>query len=75
MATIKAVLRKKQNKDGSYPLAIRINKDGKSSYIYLGQNVRLSEWDEKKQQVKKARPNSIRLNNLILKRRGQRQVD
>ena len=71
MATVKVVLRKKINKDGSYPLAIRINKDGKSSYIYLGQNVQLSEWDAKKQQVKKAHPNSVRLNNLILKRRAE----
>lgn len=71
MASLKVVLRKKENKNGSFPLAIRISKDGKSSYIYLGQNLHLNEWDEKKQQVKKSHANSVRLNNLILKRKAE----
>lgn len=71
MATLKVVLRKKENKDGTFPLAIRISKDGKSSYIYLKQNIRLSEWDEKRQQVRRSHPNSVRLNNLILKRKAE----
>ena len=71
MASVKVIVRRKINKDGTYPLAIRISKDGKSSYIYLGQSVHLNDWDDKKQQVKKAHPNSVRLNNLILKRRAE----
>ncbi|MBC3540612.1 tyrosine-type recombinase/integrase [Rufibacter sediminis] len=71
MASLKVVLRKKENKDGTFPLAIRITKDGKSSYIYLGQNLHPNEWDDKKQQVKKSHPNATRLNNLILKRKAE----
>lgn len=71
MASLKVVLRKKQNKDGTYPLAIRITKEGKSSFIHLGQHLTLDQWDDKKQQVKKSHPNSVRLNNLILKKKAE----
>jgi len=65
MASVKAVLRKKENKkDGTYPLAIRITKDRKSSYIYLGHQLHRDQWDEVTCQVKK-HPNAARLNNLI----------
>lgn len=68
MATIKIVLRKKQRKDGKYPLAICIIKDRNPSYINLGQNINESEWDAVKQRVKKSHPNSTRLNNYIQKK-------
>lgn len=68
MASVKAVLRKKRKTtDGTYPLAIRITKDRKSSYIYLGHQLKLDQWDDAKGKVKK-HPNSSRLNNLILQR-------
>ncbi len=35
MASVKIVLRKKKNKDGTYPLAVRITKDRKSSYVWI----------------------------------------
>lgn len=66
MATVKIVLRKKQNKDGTYPLTIRITKDRKTSFIHLGQHVKETEWDEQAQRVKKSHPNSSRLNNFLL---------
>jgi integrase/recombinase XerD len=65
MATIKIVLRKKQNKDGTFPLALRITKDRKSSFIHLGYHLFDRDWDEKKSQIKKSHPNSVRLNNLL----------
>ncbi|HNP23434.1 MAG TPA: site-specific integrase [Panacibacter sp.] len=68
MASVKIVLRKKQNQDLTYPLAIRITKDRKSSFIYIGHSVKLSDWEPKEQRVKKSHPNSARLNNLILKK-------
>ena len=68
MATIKVVLRKKVNKDGTYPLTIRITKERKASFINLGHNVFEKDWDSKGQRVKKAHPNSVRLNNFILKK-------
>jgi integrase/recombinase XerD len=68
MATTKIVLRKKPNKDKTYPLAIRITKDRKSSFIHLGYSLFESQWDAKNQLVKKSHPNSARLNNLIRKK-------
>src|SRR5258705_1759584 len=68
MATAKIVLRKKKNKDGTFPLAIRITKDRKSSYIHIGQNIKLTEWDEVKRSVRKSHPNCARLNNYLLKK-------
>jgi len=66
MATIKVVLRKKANKDGTFPLAIRITKDRKTSFMHLGYHVRESDWIEDDQRVKPSHPNSRRLNNFIL---------
>lgn len=65
MATTKIVLRKKKNKDGTYPIAIRITKDRKTSFIHLGYNLHEKDWDIKGQQVRKSHPNSARLNVLI----------
>jgi integrase/recombinase XerD len=70
MATIKVVLRKKAKKDGTFPLAIRITKDRKTSYIYLGHDVKSEDWIENEQRVKSSHPNSKRLNNLILAKKA-----
>lgn len=66
MSSVTAILRKKSNKQGLYPIAIRITKNRKSSYIYTGYYVALHQWDELKRLVKKNHPNSKRLNNFIL---------
>ncbi|MDI1254565.1 MAG: site-specific integrase [Flavobacterium sp.] len=71
MATIKVLLRKNANKDGTYPLAIRITKDRKSSFIHLGYSLRKEDWIETEQRVKKAHPNSKRLNNFILAKKAE----
>lgn len=68
MASIKIVLRKKIDKDGRYPLCIRITKDRKSSFITLDYHIKEAEWDAKEQRVKKSHPNSARLNNYLLKK-------
>ena len=68
MASTKIVLRKKQNKDGTYPLALRITKDRKSSFVHLGHHIQDSFWDAEKGRVKKSHPNSVRLNNLLSKK-------
>ncbi|MET2983690.1 site-specific integrase [Aureibaculum conchae] len=62
----KITLRRKPNKQGKYPLAIRITKNRKSNYMYLGHYISLKYWDEKNKIVRKSHPNSIRLNNLLL---------
>jgi integrase len=68
MASTKIILRKKKNKDGTFPLAIRIIKNRKSSFMYIGHSIKESDWDEKNMRVKKSHPNSVRLNNLISKK-------
>lgn len=65
MANIKVVLRKEVKKDGSSPLAIRITKDRKSSYVYLEYSINPKDWDDKNQKVKKSHPNSVRFNNYL----------
>lgn len=71
MATVKIVLRKKANKDGTYPLALRITKDRKSSFIHLGYSVKIEDWIASDQCVKSSHPNSKRLNNFILKKKSE----
>lgn len=65
MANVKIVLRKEVKKDGTSPLAIRITKDRKSSYIYLEYSIKTTDWDKVTQRVKKSHPNSGRLNNFL----------
>ncbi|KJJ39888.1 site-specific integrase [Aequorivita vladivostokensis] len=66
MSTVTAILRKKKNSQGLFPLAIRVTKNRKSSYIYTGFNIAENQWDDQKRIVKKNHPNSRRLNNLLL---------
>lgn len=71
MASIKIVLRKKVNKDGTSPLALRITKDRKTSYIYLGHNIMPEYWIDEEQRVKSSHPNSKRLNHFLLKKKTE----
>lgn len=65
MATsVKVLLWNKPNKEGLFPIAIRIISDRKPSYIYLGHYIKKEQWDKENRIVKK-HPNSARLNNLI----------
>lgn len=65
MATVRVVLRKKKNKAGLYPLAIRITKDRKSSYLNTGQYIEEKYWDARNRNVRKSHPNSKVLNSFI----------
>ncbi len=64
-ASAKIVLRKKPNTKGLYPLAIRISKNRRSTYQYIGHYIELEDWDEKNIRVRKSHPNSDILNNLL----------
>ena len=68
MSSVKVVIRKNETADGKYPLVLRITKDRKTSYIGLGHHIKESDWDKATQRVKKSHPNSVRLNNLIVKK-------
>jgi integrase/recombinase XerD len=65
-SSIKITLRKKANKEGLYPLAIRITKNRKATFVYTGYYLDIKHWDEKNKRVKKSHPISTRLNNLLL---------
>ena len=66
MSRVRLVLRKEPRKDGTYPIAIRLFKDKKASFIYLDYSVHLHEWDG--HQVKSSNPNHKRLNNYLQKK-------
>ncbi|MFT3932177.1 MAG: site-specific integrase [Chitinophagaceae bacterium] len=68
MSSIKIVLRQKPAADGTLPLCLRITKDRKSSFVSLGYYLKESEWDKGSQRVKKSHPNSVRLNNFLIKK-------
>ena len=61
----KIVLRKKPNSKGLYPLAIRITKNRRSTYQYVGHYIDLEDWDEKNIRVKKSNQNADSLNKLL----------
>lgn len=68
MATIQSFLMKKPNSAGLFPIAVRITKNRRSSYLFTGQYIEIKFWDDKYRRVKKSHPNSKRLNNLIAKK-------
>lgn len=68
MSSIKIILRKEEKADGTCPLAIRITKDRKSSYVYLDYSIEPRHWDKSSQRVKKSHPNSTRLNSFLIKK-------
>lgn len=67
-ASIKIVLRKRPNKDGTRPLILQIIKNRKSSILHTGQDIKENDWDAKNQKVKKSHPNSARINNYLIKK-------
>ncbi len=67
-SSIKLILRKKPNKEGLFPLVIRITKNRKSTYVYSGHYIEEKYWDEANRKIKKSHPNSVRLNNLLAKK-------
>lgn len=66
MATVKVILRKKANSQQEYPIAIRVTRNRKTTYIYTGQSIDVKYWDETSRKVKKSHPSSSLLNHYIL---------
>ena len=64
-SNIKVTLRKKANKQGLFPLVVRITKNRKTNYLYTGHYIDIKYWDESNREVRKSHPNSKRLNNLL----------
>nr|WP_299073028.1 tyrosine-type recombinase/integrase [uncultured Allomuricauda sp.] len=69
MASVKIILWKHdQKKDGTFPLAIRITHNRKTRYVFTGKYILENEWNKTLSKVKKSHPNSVRLNNYLLKK-------
>lgn len=68
MPSVKAVIRTKKNSQNLFPIAIRITKDRKTSFLYTGQYIKKNQWDNTKGQVKKSHPDALNINQLILKK-------
>ncbi|QOW10275.1 site-specific integrase [Kaistella flava (ex Peng et al. 2021)] len=69
MASLKFVLRlQKEDNTGHYPIYIRVIKDRKTKFITTGVKLKVTEWDEENQRVKKNHQNSARINALLLKK-------
>lgn len=69
MATVKIVLRKNyQKKDGTFPIALRLTKNRKTKFLFTGEYILEKQWDATKGLAKKSCPNSVRLNNMLLKK-------
>ncbi len=71
MTTVHPILYSRTNKEGKYPLAIRITKNRKYSLVFLGQAIKKTEWDKNARKVKRNHKNSVRLNAFIAKRVSQ----
>lgn len=68
MSSVKAVIRTKANINNLYPIVIRVIKDRKTTFLYIGQYIKKSQWDSINNCVKKAHPDSLIINQLILKK-------
>ncbi|MBK7885190.1 MAG: site-specific integrase [Chitinophagaceae bacterium] len=64
-ATLQLVLWKRPNRDGKYPIYIRVIKNRKVFYKSTNQTVNLNDWDKDKGKVKPSHPNSARFNNYL----------
>ncbi len=71
MAKISIILRDAQNKNGLYPIVLRIIKNRKVKIITLGMDCQKSNWDLKESQFNKSMPNHIQ-KNLVLSKLKQK---
>ena len=69
MASVKIVLAKhKRKKDNTIPIAIRIIKNRKPSYIWTGEYILEKDWNDDEKTARKSHRNSTRLNNFLQKK-------
>jgi len=69
MASIKILLRNKPNKEGLYPVVLKIIKERKIKVITLGISCLKKDWDKGNANFKKSQKNYIQRNRALLKKR------
>ncbi|MDF0717960.1 site-specific integrase [Muricauda sp. 334s03] len=67
MSSIKITLRNKPNKDGEYPVVMRVIKNRRSKIITIGLSCYEKDWDTKNLQFKRSAPNHVQRNRVLLK--------
>ena len=66
MFSVSPFLMKRPNSKNLHPIANPINKDTNPSYVYLGQAIKLNQWDSKNARVKNSHPDYLEINQLII---------
>lgn len=66
MASIKILLRNKPNKNGDYPVVLKIIKDRKTKIISIGLSCKKKDWDSNNFQFKRSDKNHIQRNRVLL---------
>ena len=66
MASLKFILKTQRvDKAGNAPLYIRVIQNRKTKFISTGVKLKLNQWDEAAQKVRKSYPNSTRMNAIL----------
>ena len=60
------IYKSNQKKDGSFPVCLRITKDGKRKYIDLGLTAKEDQWNEETARFKKDKRVILTMKNIIL---------
>ena len=60
------IYKSNQKKDGSFPVCLRITKDGKRKYIDLGLTAKEDQWNEETARFKKDKRVNPNHENIIL---------
>ncbi len=68
MITVTPIRYSRANKVGTYPLAVRITKDGTSSYVFIGKYIHKDQWDKSSHKVKSSHPSATYFNALLSKK-------
>lgn len=71
MASIKILLRNKPNKEGLYPVVLKIIKERKIKVITLGISCLKKDWDKGNANFKKSQKNYIQRNRALLKKKEE----
>ena len=63
--SVTPIITTRKDKDGLYPIKIRVTTDRKSQYFPIKISVKRSEWSKSKRRVKTNHPDHLHINNLI----------
>src|ERR1700761_4455092 len=69
MATAKIITWSRKDKNGDFPIGIKVSQNGIPAYLFEGNALASRDyWDAAKQRVSKAHPQHLRLTNFLIKK-------